>query len=243
MALALAAVGALILSGCGVSTEGDFDRGKQLFTAKCAQCHSLRDAASISPIGPDLDAAFAQARAQGMDSETIAGVVKDQVENPRPSTANPAVSMPAGLVEGTELDDLAAYIGEVAGNPRFKGPDIPDDPGALVFLQNGCGSCHVLEAEGSTGTAGPDLDVAIPQLKTAGAIKEAIVDPDKQIARGYTSGIMPTDFGQRISSTDLNDLVQFLLEYSGQKGGSGGGSGDGGGAAGAGPSGSGGDSK
>jgi len=214
-ALAVAIAATLVLAGCGVSTKGDFDRGKQLFTAKCSQCHTLRDAGSTSTIGPDLDAAFAQARAKGMDPETISGVVKNQVENPRPSTSNPSVSMPADLVTNGDLDDVASYIGTVAGNPEFKGPQIPNDPGALVFLQNGCAGCHTLAAEGSSGTVGPDLDKAVPMLKTAGAVKTAIVDPDKTIAKGYTAGIMPTTFEQTISSTDLNDLVSFLLTCAG----------------------------
>jgi mono/diheme cytochrome c family protein len=216
VALAVAVAVVPALSGCGVSTKGDFDRGKQLFTARCAQCHTLRDAASISPIGPDLDAAFAQARAQGMDPETISGVVKNQVENPRPSNSNQSVSMPADLVSGSDLDDVASYLGTVAGNPEFKGPALPSDPGALVFLQNGCGACHTLAAGGSSGTAGPDLDEAIPTLKTAAAVNEAIVEPNKKLANGYPANVMPQDFGQSISPTDLKALVQFLLKCSGK---------------------------
>ena len=34
-------------------------------------------------VGPDLDAAFAQARADGMDNDTIEGVVQTQIESPR----------------------------------------------------------------------------------------------------------------------------------------------------------------
>ncbi len=218
-ALAVAAALVPALSGCGVSAKGDFDRGKQLFTAQCSTCHALRDAGSTSTVGPDLDAAFAQARAHGMDPETIAGVVKNQVENPRPSTDNPSVSMPADLVTGKDLDDVASYIGTVAGNPEFKGPELPNDPGAQVFATaqpTSCGSCHTLEATGSSGTTGPDLDTAIPMLKTASAVREAIVDPNKQKTPGYPLGVMPDTFGQDISPTDLNALVQFLLKCSGK---------------------------
>jgi mono/diheme cytochrome c family protein len=223
-ALAVAVAATLVLAGCGVSTKGDFDRGKQLFAAKCSQCHTLKDAGSTATIGPDLDAAFAQARAKGMDPETISGVVKNQVENPRPSTSNPAVSMPADLVTGSDLDDVASYLGAVAGNPEIKGPKIPNDPGARVFVtaQPSCSGCHTLSAVGASGTVGPDLDKAVPMLKTAGAVKTAIVDPDKTIAKGFPKGVMPDTFGQSISPKDLDDLVQFLLSStaSGAKGGS-----------------------
>ena len=220
---ALAAALALVpaLSGCGVSSKGDFNRGKQLFAAVCAQCHTLRDSGTSSTIGPNLDYAFAQARASGMDPETIAGVVKNQVENPRPAAqtagaTNQFVSMPADLLQGEDLDDVASYLGTVAGNPEFKGPPLPDDPGALVFSQFGCAGCHTLEATGSSGTVGPDLDQSVPQrLKTAAAVEKAIVDPDKEAAPGFPKGVMPSDFEQRIPSQQLDQLVQFLLKGSG----------------------------
>jgi cytochrome c2 len=252
MAPALAVVGALILSGCGVSSGGDFDRGKQLFAAKCSQCHTLKDAGSVSTIGPNLDAAFEQARASGMDPETVAGVVKNQVENPRPpeealGQPNPSVNMPANLVTGSDLEDLGHYLGVVAGNPEIKGPQLPDDPGAQVFAQQNCAGCHTLEAADATGTVGPDLDEVIhsKRLATAAAVREAIVDPNKRIAPGFPPDVMPKTYGQDLSSKELDDLVQFLLKYSGQKGGSGsgGGSGGGGGGASGGSSGSSGGSK
>jgi mono/diheme cytochrome c family protein len=231
VALGLAAVGALILSGCGVSTEGDFDRGKQLFAAKCSQCHALKDAGSTSTLGPDLDAAFAQARASGMDPETVVGVVKDQVQNPRPAydtlgEPNPAVTMPADIVTGSDLDDVAHYLGTVAGNPKIKGPQLPDDPGAPIFAQQNCAGCHTLAAADATGTVGPDLDDVVPSnRKTAAAVREAIVAPNKDIAPGFPPDVMPQTYGQDLSPKQLDDLVQFLLKYSGQKAGSAGGGG------------------
>jgi mono/diheme cytochrome c family protein len=165
-------------------------------------------------VGPNLDAAFAQARAAGMDPQTIAGVVKNQVENPRPLNSNPATSMPAHLVTGTDLDDVASYLAAVAGNPAIKAPKIPNDPGAPVFAQNGCSGCHTMQAMGASGTVGPDLDTAIPKLKTPAAVKQAIVDPEAKIAPGFPPNVMPKTFGQSITPTDLNALVKFLLKYA-----------------------------
>ncbi len=213
--LALSGIALVTASGCGVAESGDVDRGQQLFTSKCASCHALKDAGSTTLIGPDLDAAFAQARASGMDADTIAGVVKAQVENPRPSTSNPSVSMPAELVTGDDLDDVASYLASVAGAPGIKGPQLPDDPGAPVFANNGCSGCHTLKAAGASGTTGPDLDTVIPG-QTAAEVKKSIVDPGANITQGY-SDVMPKNFGQVISPQDLNALVQFLLKYSGKQ--------------------------
>ncbi len=85
-ALALSVIAVAALAGCGASESGSFDRGRQLFVSKCGTCHTMSQAATTGTQGPDLDAAFAQARANGMDADTIAGVVKAQVDNPRPST-------------------------------------------------------------------------------------------------------------------------------------------------------------
>ena len=216
-ALALSGIALLAVSGCGVAQSGDVERGQQLFTSKCASCHALRDAASTTQVGPNLDAAFAQARASGMDSDTISGVVKAQVENPRPSTENPSISMPANLVTGEDLDDVASYIASVAGAPGIEGPQLPDDPGAPVFANNGCSGCHTLKAVGAAGTAGPNLDEKIPG-QSAAEVKESIVDPSAKIATGY-SDVMPKNFGQLISPPELTALVQFLLKYSGKQGG------------------------
>jgi mono/diheme cytochrome c family protein len=217
-ALALTVIVALTGSGCGVAQTGSVDRGRQLFTSKCATCHSLKDAGSTAQIGPDLDAAFAQARASGMDPDTIAGVVKAQVDNPRPSTSNPSTSMPPHLVTGEDLNDVATYVASVAGAPGITGPQLPNDPGAPVFASNGCSGCHILKAAGASGTTGPDLDQVIPGMSAA-EVKKSIVDPNAKIAKGYPSGVMPQNFGQVISPQDLNALVKFLLKYAGPQGG------------------------
>ena len=216
--LALSGIALLTASGCGVAQSGSVDRGRQLFTSKCASCHALKDAGSTGALqGPDLDAAFAQARASGMDSDTIAGVVKAQVENPRPSTNNPSVSMPANLVTGDDLEDVASYVASVAGVPGIKGPQLPNDPGATVFANNQCSGCHTLKAAGASGTTGPDLDKVIPGMSAA-EVKQSIVDPGAKIAPGYAD-VMPKNFGQLISPQELSDLVNFLLKYSGSQGG------------------------
>jgi mono/diheme cytochrome c family protein len=213
--LALFGLALLAASGCGVAQSGDLDRGQQLFTSKCASCHALKDAGSTTQVGPDLDAAFAQARASGMDADTIAGVVKAQVENPRPSTNDPSVSMPAGLVNGEDLDDLAGYVASVAGAPGIKGPQLPNDPGAQVFASNGCSGCHTLKAAGASGTTGPDLDAALPG-QSAAQVRESIVDPSAEIVKGYPN-VMPKTYEQVLSPKDLDALVSFLLQYAGNK--------------------------
>jgi cytochrome c551/c552 len=90
--------------------------------------------------------------------------------------------------------------------------------GKAVFASNGCASCHTFKPAGATGTVGPNLDTAPTtdakadkNMALAAFVHESIVQPDAYIAKGYTKGIMPTNFGSSISSSDLNDLVAFIV--------------------------------
>jgi mono/diheme cytochrome c family protein len=214
-ALALVMVAA---SGCGTTTSNE-DRGRALFVQKCGVCHTLAQAGTTAQAGPDLDDAFGAAREAGETGSTIEGIVKAQVENPRPSTDNPAISMPADIVSGQDLDDVAAYVGTWAGVPGAAPPKVPGGPGAQVFANNGCGTCHTLaEAEGAGGTTGPDLDEVLPG-QSAAMIEQSIVDPEAQIAKGYPAGVMPTTFGTQITPTELNQLVQYLISSTSKGGG------------------------
>ncbi len=88
------------------------------------------------------------------------------------------------------------------------------EPGAQVFASNGCGSCHTFKAASSTGTVGPDLNESLAPDDDAAGIEEMIVDPEAEIAEGYSGGIMPQNFGETIPKEELQELVQFLVNNS-----------------------------
>ncbi len=212
----LAAV--VAISGCG-TTNGDVARGRVLFSKDCGICHTLAQAGTSGTTGPNLDDAFAAAReAGGFDAATVEGIVKAQVDSPRPGNGNPMATMPAHIVEGQDLDDVAAYLGKYAGVPGAKPPEVEGGPGAQVFANNGCGSCHTLAAANSGGTTGPDLDEVLPGQSEA-EIEESIVDPEAKIEQGYPAGVMPQEFGTKLSEEELKELVKFLSENAGKKSG------------------------
>jgi mono/diheme cytochrome c family protein len=211
LALVALAATVIVASGCGTTTA-DVDRGRVLFKEKCGTCHILAQAGTVGIQGPDLDDAFAAARESGQNGDTIEGVVKAQVELPRPDNGNPAVSMPADIVTGQDLEDVAAYLGMWAGVPGAAPPKVPGGPGAQVFANQGCGSCHILEAAGSGGATGPDLDEVLTAGTTPEEIHEDIVDPEKVIASGYPAGVMPANFEELLTPKELDDLVQYLFE-------------------------------
>lgn len=213
--LALVALIALaaVASGCG-TTDADPQRGRELFRVKCGTCHALAQAGATGAVGPNLDHAFAAAREEGNDSDTIEGVVKAQVEYPRENNGNPAVSMPADIVTGQDLDDVAAYVGEWAGVPGAAPPKVPGGPGAQVFASNGCGNCHTFEAAKSGGVTGPNLNEALVPGDDAALVEEMIVEPNAEIAKGYPPNVMPQNFGETLSTKELEDLVNYLIENS-----------------------------
>jgi len=217
--LALAALAALAVgaSGCGTTTA-DMARGRTLFKEKCGVCHTLAQAGTTAQIGPNLDDAFAAARESGEGGDTIEGIVKAQVGYPRPDNGNAAVSMPRDIVTGQDLDDVAAYVGMYAGVPGAAPPRVPGGPGAQVFANNGCGTCHTLAAAGSGGVTGPNLNEVLPGQSVA-MVHESIVDPNAQIAKGYPANVMPQNFEQTISAKEISQLAEYLVEET-AKGGS-----------------------
>src|SRR5689334_23471403 len=96
--------------------------------------------------------------------------------------------------------------------------------GKTVFTGvGGCAGCHTLAAAAATGTTGPDLDTHLKadcasaaSKKVRGAtlqqcIQTAITSPYKFLPAGYSAGIMPSNFGQRLTSDQIQALVNFLV--------------------------------
>ena len=216
---AIAATALVVVAGCDLQPDAsDEENGRQLFVEKCGTCHTLSEAATTATIGPDLDASFANARSVGMTDNTIEGVVKAQIANPRATDPDSPTYMPPELVSGRDADDVAAYVGQVAGVPGIEPPTAPGGPGGQVFASNGCGSCHTFEAAGSSGTVGPNLDDVLAG-QSPGQVEQSIVDPEADISQGFDAGAMPADYGQTIDPKDLQLLVDFLLGSAGNGGG------------------------
>ena len=74
----IAAAAAMVaLTGCDLGPKPDLARGQQLFTQKCGSCHTLTAAGTTAQIGPNLDYAFKEARANGQDPDTFEGAGRE----------------------------------------------------------------------------------------------------------------------------------------------------------------------
>jgi mono/diheme cytochrome c family protein len=226
--LMAAALIVVALGGCAIKhPTSNLVMGKKLFASNCASCHTLSHANSTGTVGPNLDDAFRQDRADGVKSTSIEGLVSYWIQYP-----NTQGAMPAMLLKGQDAQDVAAYVARVAAVPG-------QDTGALaaavaekvnptpavgktIFTGvGGCGGCHTLSAAATTGTVGPNLNTlkqacATPaSQKARGAtlqkcIQTAITDPYKYLPPGYKAGIMPNTFSKTLSPTQIQALVAFL---------------------------------
>jgi cytochrome c551/c552 len=113
---------------------------------------------------------------------------------------------PEATGEATEVEEESGG-GATGGNPEA-------EAGAQVFANSGCGSCHTFKAAGSTGAVGPNLNEYLAPDDDQAGIEEMIVDPNAEIAEGFSANVMPKTYGQAISKKELEQLVQFLIANS-----------------------------
>ena len=170
--LVAAAASLLLISGCSLKhATGNVVAGKELFVAKCGACHTLRRAGTTTDIGPNLDDAFAQDRADGVKSASIEGLVNYWIQYPDTEGV-----MPADLYKGQQAQNVAAYVAAVAAVPGVDTGQLAQAgavtgttaaAGKQVFTgPGGCGSCHTLAAAGTTGTVRAEPRRA-PPVRTA----------------------------------------------------------------------------
>ncbi len=215
---ACAAAGALALAGCGTggyTTEGNQTTGKQLFPQACGGCHALADAGTAGTVGPNLDDAFAQARADGMTTETFINVTRDQILFPITETSTGSPGMPGPdttlpecsddegggfCVEDQDqaVKDIAVYVGTVAGTGVA--PEKPTD-GKSIFTTT-CGSCHTLADAGTNGTVGPNLDESRPT-------KPLVID---RVTNGQ--GAMPS-FKDSLDPAQIDAVADYVSGAAG----------------------------
>ena len=163
----------LFASGCGLNEdEPDLVAGKEQFNEKCGACHTMKRAGTSGTQGPNLDESFRQALADGMERSGIEGAVKAQVDTPARLTERDPVYMPADLVTGRDLDNVAAYVAESvaapgeetgllaeAGKPKTSNKPIAAKDGKLVIPAAVSGLAY--ESNAATAPPGP-LTISMP---------------------------------------------------------------------------------
>ncbi len=223
---------AAVSAGCGtgqtgIAKGGDVGQGKKLFVANCGSCHRLADAGTTGTVGPDLDGAFAGPRAQHFKVNTIKQVVYDQIYHPAP-----AGLMRPKIVTGADAASVAAYVASVAGTgagsngapPTLTSPPPGGGGGGLaatgtkLYASLGCSSCHTLTGAKSIGPTykglfGSKVQLSNGQTVTANDayLLESILNPDKQIVKGFPKGVMSATIPPgSVSMANAKALVAFI---------------------------------
>ncbi|HVO70629.1 MAG TPA: cytochrome c [Aggregatilineaceae bacterium] len=92
------------------------------------------------------------------------------------------------------------------------------EDGKTVFDgKAGCSTCHDTSAE-NLPLVGPSLAhvalvgaVRVPELSLERYLYESIEYPDAYVAPGYSAGVMPRNYQQKLSNQELIDVVDYLM--------------------------------
>jgi cytochrome c oxidase subunit 2 len=139
------------------------------------------------------------------------------------ASAQPANAAPPIGTPPPSAGQYAAPIGATAAPAPAGASTTGAAAGKAVFTGSaGCTGCHTLAAAGGTGTIGPNLDqrlrsdcatAASKQIRGATlekCISTAITRPYAYLPSGFPSGVMPSNFAQTLTSTQIQALVTFL---------------------------------
>jgi mono/diheme cytochrome c family protein len=114
----------------------------------------------------------------------VAGCGGEEEVSPTPET------IVGTLPEETTAETTGGGTSTLEGDP---------EAGEAIFASAGCGGCHTLEAAGSSGTVGPNLDESQPDFELA-------VD---RVTNG--AGAMPAFEGQ-LSEQEIADVAAYVVE-------------------------------
>ncbi|MDH4100858.1 MAG: c-type cytochrome [Nitrospirota bacterium] len=141
----------------------------------------------------------------------------NDTQSPMPDVSTGAIGL-----NPAEIDAVIAYMmtkdgGKTtltvptavpAAGAEEKKPAAPAKTGAEVVKKYGCGGCHVIAGE--AGALGPDLSKIGSKGKDY--LRQAVVDPDAVVAKGFDKGMMPTDYKDKMTAGELEMLVDLMAK-------------------------------
>jgi mono/diheme cytochrome c family protein len=116
--------------------------------------------------------------------------------------SNTTVTVPAAPTAGQTSSGQATQLkGDALGEQIF----VSGTPGGALS----CGSCHTMQAAGTSGTTGPNLDKVL-RSDPASPTRESIVDPNKEIVPGYRANVMPPNYATALTPQQLDAVVNYV---------------------------------
>jgi cytochrome c551 len=92
----------------GVKLNAAEESGRDIFAQRCATCHTLAAANAVGKVGPNLDQLVG-----GLDPKGQKAFILNAIQQGR---AQGRGQMPAGLVDGQDAQNVAAFVAAVAGH-------------------------------------------------------------------------------------------------------------------------------
>jgi ubiquinol-cytochrome c reductase cytochrome b subunit len=156
----------------------------------CVSCHVIGEHGTA--VGPDLSKAAIHRDAAWMIQHFK-----------RPSAMRPGTSMPAIQLTDAQLNSLAAFLLKLNENNATALDNAPEfaAEGALVYLANHCGGCHMVNGVGMK--VGPPLN-GLSKRQSRSWVEDHFADPQKLVP----TSIMPK---YKLSPKDLENLTTYLF--------------------------------
>jgi len=170
------------------TSRADLATGEQLFQNHCALCHGLKGGGGRGPM-------LTQAKlSRAPDDTALLKVIEDGIRG---------TEMPgADSMSDREMKQTAAYVRSLGKLPQ---QPVPGNPrrGAEIYSGKGhCATCHSIKGEG--GIAGPDL-AGIGGSRSAGYLRESLVDPGAAVPEGYLLVTVVTKDGRNVTGVRVNE--------------------------------------
>lgn len=103
----------------------------------------------------------------------------------------------------------------VAEHEQHASPD--PERGKALAAEHACSACHSQDGNPSVGPTWKGL-FGKEEVLAGGAkvrvdeayLNESIVAPNAKVVEGFRAGIMPPDFGQKLSEGDIQAIIAFI---------------------------------
>jgi len=101
--------------------------------------------------------------------------------------------------------------------------DIPDPPGLVLLKETGCLACHSVDGSRLVGPSFKGIYGAEKVVITGGDertvtvdneyLKLSIVDPDRDLVKGYTKGLMQS-YSDELAEEEIDLIIEYLSTFT-----------------------------